>query len=138
MTAASQTVDDLQPRFGQALVLVQQAESAGATPSEIAELVTLLNSALELDQQALRLTSQSDAQKRADLLAQADVILTSVENKAAQLQVVASQRTRTNTMLAYVYGVIAALLGTVAYAYGGAFYRKYRTKRTFQMRISPK
>jgi len=138
MSATSQTIDDLQPRFGQALVLVQQAESAGATSTELAELMTLLNDALELNVEALRLTSPSDAQKRAQLLTQVDEILATVEAKAAQLQSVASQRTRTNTTLAYVYGVIAAFLGTVAFAYGAAFYRRYRTKRTFQMRISPK
>jgi predicted DNA-binding protein YlxM (UPF0122 family) len=137
MTTTSQTAT-IQPRFGQALLLVQQAESAGATSSEIADLVKLLNTALGLNEEALKLTSQSDAQKRAELLAQVDQTLTSVEAKAAQVQTVASQRTRTNRMLAYVYGAIVALVGTVAYAYGVAFYRRYRTKRTFQMRISPK
>jgi len=138
MTVTSQTADQLEPRFGQMLVLVHQAESAGATSSEVAELVALLNRALELNGEALKLTAPTDAQKRADLLAQVDEILTSVEAKAVQIQAAASQRTRTNTLLAYVYGVIAALLGTVAFAYGVAFYRGYRTKRTFQMRISPK
>lgn len=138
MTARSQTLDELHPRLAQALVLVQRAESAGATPGEVAGLVMLLNSVLELNEEALKLTSPSGAKRRAELLAQADAILTSVETKAVQLQAVASQRTRTNTILAYVYGAIAALLGTVAYVYGVAFYRRYRTKRTFQMRISPK
>jgi hypothetical protein len=138
MTTTSQAVDELQPRFGQALVLVQQAESAGATSSEVGELTKLLNSALALNEEALKLTSPSDVQKRAGLLAQVDQILASVEAKAVQLQAVAARRTYTNTVLAYVYGVIAAFLGTIACAYGVFFYRRYRTKRAFQMRISPK
>ena len=138
MTATSQTVDELQPRFGEMIVLVHQAESAGATSSEVAELVTLLNRALEMNGEALKLASPSDAQRRAELLKQVDEVLTSVEAKATQLQAVASQRTFTNTILAYISGVIAAFLGTVAYAYGISFWHRYRVKRTFQMKISPK
>jgi hypothetical protein len=138
MASTSQTTDELEPRFGPVIVSVNQAESAGATPGEVAELVTLLNNALELNKEALKLTSTSDAQKRAALSTQVDDILAQVETKAVQLQAVASQRTYTNTVFTYVSGAVAALLATVAYAYGVVFWRRYRIKRTFEMRISPK
>lgn len=138
MASTSQATGQLEPGFGRVIVLVNQAESAGATPGEVTELVTLLNKALDLNNEALKLTSTGDAQKRAQLLAQVDETLSSVEAKAVQLQAVASQRTFTNTLLAYVSGAIAALLATVAYVYGVVFYRRYRIKRTFEMRISPK
>jgi len=138
MITKSQAVDELQPRFGQMIVLVHQTESAGATSNEISELEALLNSALALNEEALKLTAPSDAQKRTQLLAQVDEIFASVEDKAAQIQAVASQRTFTKTVIAYVSGATAAFLGTIGYAYGISFWRRYRVKRTFQMKISPK
>lgn len=138
MTAESHATDGLQPRFGYATVLVNQAESAGATSEEVDELVALLNRALELNGEALMLTSPSDAQRRGVLLAQVDQILSSVEVKAVQAQAAAARRTYANNVLMYANGAIAALLGTVAYAYGVAFYRKRRTERSFAMSISPK
>jgi hypothetical protein len=105
-------------------------------PSEIAELLTPLNMALELDEQALKLTSPSDAERRAQILAQVDETLANASARAIRLQAVASQRTRANTVLAYVFGALSALVATVAYACLVSFHRKYRTKRTFQMKIS--
>lgn len=134
----SQTVETLQPRFGQTLALVHQAESAGATSGEIGELVALLNKALELNGEAVKLTAPEEAQKRAELLAQVDQILTTVENRAAELTSVASQRSYTNRVLSYVWGAIAAVLGTIVYAFTLSFYREYRIKRTFQMRVTRK
>lgn len=134
----SQTAETLQPRFGQTLALVHQAESAGATSSEIGELVALLNKALELNGEAVKLTTPEEAQKRAELLAQVDHILTTVENRAAELTSVASQRSYTNRVLSYVWGAIAAVLGTIVYAFAVSFYREYRIKRTFQMRVTRK
>jgi len=138
IVASSQAVDDLEQRIGQAIVLVRQAESAGATSSEIGELVTRLNTALQLNEEAAKLTSPDDAERRAGLLRQADEILATVETGAAQLQSVASQRTFTNRIVTYSIGVIAALAGMIVSAYGFSFWRRYRVKRTFEMRISPK
>lgn len=138
MIDKSQAVDNFQPRFGQMIVLVHQSESAGATSNDVVELVTLLNGALELNGEALKLTAPSDAQKRAQLLAQVDEIFASVEDKAAQIQAVASQRTFTKTVVTYISGATAAFLGTIGCAYGISFLRGYRIKRTFQMKISPK
>jgi len=138
LAVRSQTVGPLEPRFGQTLVKLHQSETGGATSSEVAELVALLNKALELDGEALKLNAPEQTQKRADLRAQVDQILTTVENRAADLTVVASQRSYTNKVLTYVGGVIAAVLGTIAYAFIAAFYQKYRVKRTFQMRVTRK
>ena len=138
LAVRSQTVGTLEPRFGQTLVKLHQSESAGATSSEVAELVALLNKALELDGEAVKLNAPDQTQKRADVLAQVDQILTAVEDRAADLTVVASQRSYTNKVLTYVGGAIAAVLGTIAYAFIVAFYRKYRVKRTFQMRVTRK
>jgi hypothetical protein len=135
---SSQTVGTLEPRFGQTLVELHQSETAGATSSEVAELVALLNKALELDGEAAKLSTPDQTQKRADLRAQVDQILTTVENRAAELTVVASQRSYTNRVLTYVGGAIAAVLGTIAYAFIAVFYQKYRVKRTFQMRVTRK
>jgi len=134
----SQTVWPLEPRFGQTLAKLHQSETAGATSSEVAELVVLLNKALELDGEAVKLNAPDQTQKRADLRAQVDQILTTVEDRAAELTVVASQRTYTSKILTYVGGAIAAVLGTIAYAFIVAFYQKYRVKRTFQMRVTRK
>jgi len=138
LTVTSQTIATLQPRFGQTLVVLHEAESAGATSSEIGELVALLNKALEVDSEALKLSAPDQAQKQAQLLAQVDQILTTVQNRAAQLTAVASHRSYTNRILTYVFGVAAAIVGTILYAFTVSFYRKYRIKRTFEMRVTRK
>jgi hypothetical protein len=136
VTSASQLTEELQPQFSRAFVLVRRAETAGATHEEITGLVILLNKALQLDEEATRLPT-SDAQ-RAALLAQMNEILGKVETEATRLKAIASQRTLTNRVIAYVSGGVAAFLATLGYAYTGHIWRKYRIKRTFQMRISPK
>ena len=136
VTSASQPTEELQPQFSRAFVLVRRAEATGATHEEVAGLVLLLNKALQLDEEATRLPT-SDAQ-RATLLAQVDETLGRVETEATRLEVTASQRTFTNRMIAYVSGGVAAFLATLAYAYTSDIWRRYRIKRTFQMRISPK
>jgi hypothetical protein len=136
VTSASQPTEELQPQFSRAFVLVRRAETAGATHEEVTGLVILLNKALQLDEEATRLPG-SDAQ-RAALLAQVNETLGRAETEATRLEVTASQRTFTNKIVAYATGGIAALLATIAYAYGGHIWRRYRIKRTFQMRIFPK
>jgi type IV secretory pathway VirB2 component (pilin) len=136
VTSASQLTEELQPQFGRAFVLARRAEAAGATREEVAGLVLLLNKALQLDEEATRLPT-SDAQRVA-LLAQVNETLGRAETEATGLEVTASQRTFTNKIVAYVTGGIAALLATIAYACGGHIWRRYRIKRTFQMRIFPK
>ena len=135
-TSALHPTEELQPRFSRAFALVRRAEAAGATHEEVTALVLLLNRALQLDEEATRLPT-SDAQ-RATLLAQVDETLGRVETEATRLEVTASQRTFANRMIAYVSGGVAAFLATLAYAYTGDIWRRYRIKRTFQMRIFPK
>jgi predicted PurR-regulated permease PerM len=118
--------------------MLHQAESAGATPSEIGALVALLNKAIELDTEAQKLNAPGEAQRHAELVAEVDQILTTVENRAAELAVIASQRSYTNRILTYVWGAVAAILGTALYSFMVSFYRKYRIKRTFQMRVTRK
>ncbi|MGA2462612.1 MAG: hypothetical protein ABSF82_14435 [Candidatus Bathyarchaeia archaeon] len=130
--------NEIQPGFNQAITQVRLAESSGATQSEITELLTPLNKALDLNEQALKLTSPNDAQRRAELLTQVNAMLNDVQTRASELETVASQRTRTNTLLAYVYGGIAAAVGTFAYAVLMVFYRRYRIKRTSQMKVTAK
>ena len=136
VTSTSQLTEELQPQFSRAFVLVRRAEAAGATREEVAGLVLLLNKALQLSEEATRLPS-SEAQSAA-LLAQMNEILGKVETEATRLEATASQRTLTNGVIAYVSGGVAAFLATLGYAYTGHIWRKYRIKRTFQMRISPK
>jgi type IV secretory pathway VirB2 component (pilin) len=136
VTSASQLTEEPQPQSSRVFALVRRAEAAGATREEVAGLVLLLNKALQLDEEATRMPT-SDAQ-RAALLAQVNETLGRAETEATRLEVTASQRTFTNRIVAYVTGGIAALLATIAYAYGGHIWRRYRIKRTFQMRIFPK
>lgn len=138
LTVTSQTIGALEPRFGETIVALHKAESAGATSSEIAELVVLLNNALALNAEALKLNTPSDASRHIALLAQVDQILTTVTSRAAELTAVAAQRTFTNKILAYVAGATAAVLGTVGYAFLTSFYQRYRVKRTFEMRVTHK
>lgn len=138
LTVTSQTFGTLEPGFGGAIVALHRAESAGATSSEVGELVVLLNNALGLNVEALKLNAPEAAQRRIDLLAQVDQVLMTVENRATDLTTAASQRSFTNKALAYVGGAIAAVLGTIAYAFLTSFYQQYRVKRTFQMRVTRK
>jgi len=138
LVVTSQTTDSLQLRFGETIAMVHQAESAGATPSEIGALVALLNKALGLYWEGLKVTAPDEAQRRAELVAQVDQILMTVENRAADLTALASQRSYTNKVLTYVWGAISAVIGTILYAFATSFYQKYRIKRTFQMRVTRK
>jgi len=138
VNVSSQPPDQLQPGFNQALAQVQRAESAGATTNEIAQLVLALNQALQLNRQALQLTNPKDAQNRTQLLNQVDQILETVQTQASQLEITVSQRTSTNTAVAYISGGIAAFLVALAYAYGFSLWRRYRIKRTFQMKVISK
>ena len=130
----SQGVDQLQPGFSQALSAVRGAETAGATPSEIAPLVALLNNALQLNAKA----TTANPQNRTQLQTQVSSQLSTIQSQAAQLQSVASQRTFTNQVISYVAAGVGALVATIASAYLLSFWRRYRVKRTFEMRIYKK
>jgi hypothetical protein len=127
----------LQPSLGQAIVAVNNAEAAGATPNETAPLVTLLNKALDLNREASSLPTNQTEQRNA-ILSSVNQILTSVTNQANDLTTTSVQRTFTNKIITYVTGLVLAIVGTFAYVFGVELYKKYRIKRTFQMRVSPK
>jgi hypothetical protein len=122
----------------QVVAQVRKAEEAGATSGEIAPLVAFLNLAIEMNEQALKLASPEDAQKRVGLLHQANETLEIVQSQASELEITASHRTMTGKIVAYVSGGIAAILATLACAFGLSFWRKYRVKRTFDMKVIPK
>jgi hypothetical protein len=134
----SQAQPGLEPGFNQAVLEVRKAEAAGATQRQLGGLVELVNRALELNEQALRLVDPSSAGQRTQLLGQVDQILLAVERNATQLQGAAAQRATQDRILAYIAGGIAALLATFAYALSISIWRRYRVKRTLQMNISPK
>jgi hypothetical protein len=134
----TQSTSTIEPGFSGAIGAVRQAETAGGTRSEIAALVALLNKALELNEQALRLTAPSDANRRTDLISQVDQTLITVQGQAQDLTILASQRSRTDKTITYALGILAAFIGTILFAFIVSFYRTYRVKRTFQMRIARK
>ena len=125
---SSQTVDQLPPGFSQALAAVRGAEDAGATPAEVAPLVALLNNALQLNAQTANATAQAQVSNQ----------LAAVQSRAVQLQSLATQRTFTDNVITYLSGGVGAVVATVLCAYCLSFWRRYRVKRTFQMRIYKK
>lgn len=131
----SQSTSKAEPGFGAALSSVHQAELAGATADEIRPLVTELNNALKLNLEALRLTSPAQSANRSALLGQVDHTLINVQSNANDLQSSAAQRTFTNKVVTYIFGIVAAAVLTFVYAYGRGLWRRYRVKRTLQMRI---
>jgi hypothetical protein len=136
--AISQSTVTIEPGFAGALGAVRQAETAGATPNEIAALAALLNKALELNSEALKLTAPGDANRRTELVSQVDQILITVQSQAHDLTTLASHRSSTNKALTYLSGILAAFVGTILFGFTVSFYRAYRIKRTFQMRITRK
>ena len=133
-TVPSQAADQLQAGFSQALLAVRGAEAAGATPAEIGPLVALLNGALQLSGEA----AAAGSQNRTQLEAQVSNQLATVQSRAGQLQTLASQRTLMDHVIAYVSGGVGAVIATIACAYLFSFWRRYRVRRTFQMRIYKK
>jgi len=136
--AISQSTGTIEPGFAGALGAVRQAEMAGATPGETAALVALLNKALELNGEALKLTAPGDANRRTELISDVDQTLITVQSQAHDLTTLASHRSSTNKALTYVSGILAAFVGTILFGFTVSFYRAYRIKRTFQMRITRK
>ena len=116
---------------------LQRAESAGATPTEMQGLIDQMNSIIPLQSQLQNLPVQ-DTARRVQLLGQINATLTSVDSQANQLETTASQRTYMNRVISYSSGIVGAIMATAAYYYGMVLYRRYRIKRTFQMKVIPK
>jgi len=124
----------LQPGVGQAILAVNNAEAAGATASETAPLVTLLNKALELNREAVSLPTNQTEQRNA-ILSKVNQILTNVTNQAYDLTTTSAQRTYTNKIITYATALVLAVVGTFAYVLCVELYQRYRIKRTFQMKV---
>lgn len=124
--------------FSQALVQVQKAELAGATPQEISGLVNLLNRAVELDREANQLSAANETAKASQVTSQVNQTLITVESEAMQLTVSSTQRSSANKITLYLEGVIAALLGTFTYSVAVYLNEKRKVKQTFQMRVKRK
>jgi len=132
----SQT-ESLRPGFNNAISSLQQAESAGARPSELSDLVVLLNTALDLNRQAIAL-KPDQIDKRAELLAQVDQILTNVQTRSTELRTTVAQRTSIDRMLTYIWGFSAAILGTICCTIILSAYQRFRIRRTFNMKVTLK
>ncbi len=127
----------MQTGFSQALVAVNNAEAAGATPNETAPLVAFLNKALEMNQEASSLPANQTDQRNA-IISSVNQILMNVTNQALVLTNASAQRTYTSKVITYLSGIVAVAIGTFAYALGVQSYQRYRIKRTFQMRVKAK
>ncbi len=138
LVAIGQVSQPLQPAFGPSFEAVLRAESAGAAPQELSPLITQLNRALELDREALALTNPTESGQRAELFAQVTQILVMVQMEADQLATASFQRSYDNVILNYVWGLAAAVLGTLAYALALPFCQNLRVKRTFHMKVRRK
>jgi hypothetical protein len=124
--------------FSQALVQVQKAELAGATPQEISGLVNLLNRAVELDREANQLSAANETAEASQVTSQVNQTLITVESEATQLTVSSTQRSFANKIALYLEGVIAALLGTFIYSLAVYLNEMRKVKQTFQMRVKGK
>jgi hypothetical protein len=125
------------PQLSMVIQDIRKAESAGAERGEMQRLIDQMNSVSQLQDQMQNLSPQ-DVEKRAQLLGEINSTLSSIDAEANQLETIAAQRTYVGHVIAYSSGVVGAVIGTVAYYYGVLLYRRYRIKRTFQMKIIPK
>jgi len=116
---------------------LQNAQSAGAKPSEMQPLISQMNSIVDLETQLQNLPLQ-DSPRGAQLREQINNTLKSVDMQAIQLETIASQRSRIDHIVAYSSGIVCAIVCTAAYHYGILLYKRYRRKRTFRMTISRK
>lgn len=126
-----------QPDLNRVIQDVQKAESSGATSAEMQALLFQLNYVVELQDQMQNLSPQ-DADNRTKNLVQINETLAAVDAEANHIAVISSQRRFFNHLSIYLSGVIGAVLATIACHYSSLLWRKYRIKRTFQMKLIPK
>ena len=126
-----------QPDLNRVIQDVQKAESSGATSAEMQALLFQLNYVVELQDQMQNLSPQ-DTDSRTKNLVQINETLAAVDAEANHIAVISSQRSFFNRLSIYLSGVIGAVLATIACHYSLLLWRKYRIKRTFQMKLIPK
>ena len=135
-SVASQSVSS-QMQLSKVIQDVQRAESSGANPDEMRNLALQLNTMIGLQDELQSLPPQGLG-KRAQLSEQINATLTRVDTQANEIATRASQRTSINHLVAYSSGVAGAVIATLVYHYGTLLRRRYRIKRTFQLKITLK
>jgi hypothetical protein len=116
---------------------VRTAELSGATSDEIRDLSAQLNNLIGL-QDALQSVPPQDVGRRTQLSDQINNTLTSVDMQSVELATRAAERTSVNHLVSYSAGVVGAVITTAIYHYGTVLWRRYRVKRTFQLKIIPR
>jgi len=101
------------------------------------DLAARLNTIIGL-QDSLQNLPPQELGERAQLSEQINNTLTTVDMEANEIATIASQRDSISHLVAYSSGVVGAAIATVVYYYGTLLRRRYRIKRTFQMKIVPK
>jgi len=135
-SVASQSVN-AQMQLSKVIQDAQAAELSGANSDEMRGLAVQLNTVLALQDELQNLPPQ-ELGRRAQLSQQINATLTRVDMEANELATKASQRTSITHLVAYSSGVVGAVIVTVAYYYAALLQRRYRIKRTFEMKIIPK
>lgn len=135
-SVASQSVNP-QMQLSKVIQDAQAAELSGANPDEMRSLAVQLNTVIGLQDELQNLPPQ-ELGKRAQLSEQINATLTRVDMEANELATRASERTSISHLVAYSSGVVGAVIATVAYYYAALLQRRYRIKRTFEMKIIPK
>jgi hypothetical protein len=128
---------ELETQLNRVIQDVLKAESAGAQPDELKQLIYPLNSVISLEAQLQNLGS-NETQRRAQLFQEINGTLAGVDGKAKQLEVSAAQRTYTSHLVTYSLGAVGAVLAAIASHYTFSLWRRYRAKRVLQFKIGPK
>jgi len=113
---------------------VLEAEASGATAQEMTILTAQLNHAIQIQDQLQNVTLPSG--KTRELVLELNETLVNTDREARDI--IASNREMTAFLLRSTLAAVSALLVTIAYHWSTIIWRKYRIKRTFQMRIVPK
>lgn len=127
---------DAQSKFLETLKIVQAANLAGASNTELSDSVEKLNQALRLIESANQLEEQGQLSDANNAAQQAQQILSSVQSEALALQEKAQTRTQQQKMLTYVLAPIMAFLTVLVYHYGRRAHRRYRITKTMNMRVT--
>jgi hypothetical protein len=125
--------------FAAAFKVVQSANLAGATNSELSNLTQQLNAALRLLDEADMLDKQGKSGDADQLRAQAVSILGTIPIQARSVQSQAERRAFQERALAYLLAPIVAAFAVLVYHYGRKAYRRYRIARTmtFRVKVTP-
>lgn len=127
---------DAQSKFLETLKIVQAANLAGASNTELSDSVEKLNQALRLIQSANQLEERGQLTDANNAAQQAQQILSSVQSEALALQEKAQTRSQQQRLLTYALAPIMAFLTVLVYHYGRQAHRRYRITKTMNMRVT--